>query len=127
MEWQSSNFELGVPKGMRCVLQERGVDTSSIGADQMRKTLAEMDDFKHKEFLVEHYLVDKGYIAVFLPIFHPELNPIERVWEQLKRFTKAHCKYSIQSLRKNIPDAYDSVTLENIQKSGTTCLDIWKG
>ena len=81
----------------------------------MRKTLAEMDDFKHEKSLVEHYLVDKGHIAVFLPKFHPELNPIERVWAQLKRFTKAHCKYSIQSLRKNIPDAYDSVTLENIQ------------
>ena len=31
------------------------------------------------------------------------------------RFTKAHCKYSLPSLRKNIPLAYDSVTLENIQ------------
>ena len=77
---------IGVPKGMRRVLQERGVDTSSMGADQMQKTLAEMDDFKHKKFLV---VVDKGHIAVFLPKFHPELSPIERVWTQLKRFTKA--------------------------------------
>lgn len=44
-----------------------------------------------------------------------KLNPIERVWAQLKRYTKAHCKYSLPSLRKNIPLAYDTVTLENIQ------------
>ena len=44
------------------------------------------------------------------------MNPIERVWAQLKRYTKGHCKYSIQSLHKNIPGAYDTVTLENIQK-----------
>ena len=50
---------------------------------------------------------------MFLPKFHPELNPIERVWAQLKRFTKAHCKYSLPSLGKNIPLAYDSVTIDN--------------
>ena len=44
-----------------------------------------------------------------------QFNPIERVWAQLKRYTKAHCKYSLPSLRKNIPLAYDTVTLENIQ------------
>ena len=59
--------------------------------------------------------MQKGHITVFLPKFHPELNPIERVWAQLKRYTKSHCKYSIQSLRKSIPDSYDSVSLENIQ------------
>ena len=41
------------------------------------------------------------------------VNPIERVWAQLKRFTEAHCKYSLPSLRKNIPLAYDSVTICN--------------
>jgi transposase len=86
-----------------------------------------MYDFKNETSLVEHYLVEKGHIAIFLPKFHPELNPIERVWAQLKRYTKGHCKYSIQSLRKNIPDAYDTVTLENhFKKSDIICLAIWK-
>ena len=55
------------------------------------------------------------HIPCFLQKFHPQLNPIERVWAQLKRFTKAHCKYSFPSLRKDIPLAYDSVTVENIR------------
>ena len=47
-------------------------------------------------------------------LFAPELNLIERMWAQLKHYTKAHCKYSLPVLRKNIPLAYDTVTLENI-------------
>ncbi len=45
-----------------------------------------------------------------------ELNPIERVWAQAKRYTKAYCNYSIHSLRKNIVPALESVPLESIQK-----------
>ena len=54
----------------------------------MRKTLADM---KNEKSLVEHYLMEKGHIAVFLPKFHLEINPIERVWAQLKCYTKSHC------------------------------------
>ena len=32
---QKMNFQLGVPKGMRLVLQERGINTTGMGADQM--------------------------------------------------------------------------------------------
>ena len=81
----------------------------------MRETLKKHPDFKNEKSMIEHFLVQKGHIPIFLPKFHPELNPIERVWAQFKRYTKAHCNYSIQSLRKNIPTSYDSVTLENIQ------------
>ena len=63
---------------------------------------------------METMLIKEGRIPIFLK-FHPEMNPIERVWAQLKRYTKAHYKYSLPSLRKNIPLAYDSVSLENIQ------------
>ena len=104
-----------VAKGMKMVLEERGVSTAGKGGDWMRKTLGEHLDFKTEKSMIEHMLIRKGHIPCFLPKFHPELNPIERVWAQLKRFTKAHCKYSLPSLRKNIPLAYDSVTLENIR------------
>lgn len=112
---QSMNDRHGVPKGMRQVLRERHVDASGMTAEQMRAKLAEMEDFKFEKSMIEHLLIKRGHIPAFLPKFHPELNPIERVWAQLKRYTKAHCKYTIHSLRKNIPDSYDSVSLENIQ------------
>ena len=81
----------------------------------MRKTLSDHLYFKEEKSIIEHMLCERGHV------------PVERVWAQLKRFTKAHCKYSIQSLRKNIPLAYDSVTLENIfVKYDIICLDTWK-
>ena len=93
-----------VAKGMKMVLEERGISTA-----------AKTGDFRDEKSMIERMLTERGHVPCFLPKFHPELNPIERVWAQLKRFTKAHCKYSIQSLRKKIPLAYDSVTLDNIK------------
>ena len=105
---QKMNYALRVPKGMHAVLQERGVDVSGTAAENMKKALAEMEDFKNEKSLIERFLISKGHVSVFLPKFHRELNPIERVWAQLKRFTKADCKYTLPSLRKNIPNVYDS-------------------
>ena len=102
---------------MRQVLKERGVDTTGMTTEKMRATLASMEDFKLEQSLIQHFIIKRGHIPAFLPKFHPKLNPIERVWAQLKCYTKVHCKYTIQSLRKNIPDSYKSVSLENIQKS----------
>lgn len=104
-----------VAKGMKMVLEERGVSTVGMKADQMQKVLAGHPDFKGERNMIERLLIGKGHIPCFLPKFHPELNPIERVWAQLKRFTKAHCNYTLPSLRKNIPQAYDTVSLENVQ------------
>ena len=60
------------------------IDTTRMVEDDTRKALAEMEDFKNEKYLIEHFLISKGHIPVFLPKFHPELNPIERVWVQLK-------------------------------------------
>ena len=104
-----------VAKGMKRVLEERGISTLGKGADWMRETLAKHADFRDEKSMIERMLVERGHIPCFLPKFHPELNPIERVWAQLKGFTKGHCKSTLPSLRKNIPLAYDSVSVENIQ------------
>ena len=60
-------------------------------------------------------LTEKRHIVYLLPKYHCELNPIERVWAQAKRYTRAYCNYSIQSIRKNIVPALEFVPLESIQ------------
>ena len=88
-----------------------------MNANKMREVLREHPDFKYEKSRIERYLCeDNNYIMYMLPKYHCELNPIERVWSQAKRHTKAYCKYNIQSLRKNIIPALDTVSLENIQK-----------
>ena len=81
-----------VAKGMEMVLQGRGISTHGKNKEWMQKELSEHSDFKHEKSMIETLLVQRGHTPLFLPKFHPELNPIERVWAQLKRYTKAHCK-----------------------------------
>ena len=89
-----------VPKGLKMVLE---VSTARRGADWMHETLLKHSDFRDEKSMIEH-LLRKEYAPCFLPKFH-----------QLKRYTKAHYKYSLPSLCRNIPLAYDTVSLENIQ------------
>ena len=73
----------------------------------------------NKKSSVERFLgEEKKHNVYMLPkyMYHCELNPIERVWAQAKRYSKAYCKYSIVSLRKTITPALESVTLESMQK-----------
>ena len=87
-----------------------------MNADKMREVLSSHPDFKNEKSSIERFLEEeKSHIVYMLPKFHCELNPIERVWSQSKRYTKAYCKYSIVSLRKLIIPALETVTLENIQ------------
>ena len=112
---QKMNYALGVPKGMRVVLEERGVDTHRMNAEQMREVLKSHPDFKNEKSTIERFLVEeRGHITYMIPKFHCELNPIERVWAQAKRYARAYCKYSIKSLRNTVAPALDSVTMENV-------------
>ena len=110
------NYSLGIPKGMRVVLEERGIDTRHMVGEQMRDVLRNHPDFKNEKSKIERFLEERGHIIYMLPKFHCELNPIERVWAQAKRYSKAYCKYSIKSLRNIVHPALDSVTLETMQK-----------
>ena len=113
---QKMCFNIGVPKGMKIILEERGINTDSLHKEDMQMILKNHEDFRNEKPRIIRFLEEKGHKALFLPKFHPELNPIERVWAQSKVYTKAHCKYTFPSLRNTIPVGLDSVTVENIKK-----------
>ncbi len=115
------NFNDGTPKGMKKILEERGVNTADMKKEDMQAVIRSHTDFKYEKSRIEHLLIKHGHIPIFLPKYHCELNPIERVWAQLKRYTKGHCNYSLPSLRKNIPLSCESVSLENIQNHFRKC------
>ena len=125
---QRMNYAVGVPKGMRMVLEERGISTHLMNADQMREVLRGHLDFLNEKSTIECFLVeDRGHVMCMLPKFHCELNTIERIWAQVKQYARAYCKYNIRSLRNTISSALDSVTIENMQNQlGITCLLTWK-
>ena len=44
----------------------------------------------------------------FILKFHCELNPIERVWGQSKKYTRANCDYSFKGLEETVRPALES-------------------
>ena len=44
---QKMCFALGIAKGMRQVLQGRGINTNGMNGDEMRKILAGLDDLSN--------------------------------------------------------------------------------
>jgi hypothetical protein len=64
-------------------------------AERMREELRTFDDSSCDGVpLVEEMVMDQGHMCVFIPC---ELNPIERCWCHVKKFTRAHCNGSIIS------------------------------
>ena len=68
--------DAGIPKGMKAILEERGINTSRMKADDMRAVLSFHDDFVNEKTIVEHFITDKSHTGLFLPKFHCKLNPI---------------------------------------------------
>ncbi len=106
----------GVPKGMKQVLSERGINTERMLADDMRIVLAHHEDFRKEKSLVEHFLTARGHQVFFIPKFHCELNPIERVWGQAKVYSRKYTTFTLARLCNIIRPALDSVSLDLIRK-----------
>ena len=54
-----------------------------------------MMTFEQNKTIVELYFVDKGHLVFFIPKFHCELNPIERVCGQTKRYTPSYTNFTL--------------------------------
>ena len=67
----------GTPKGMKMVLQERGVDVKGMNAEKMREKLNTYLDFSTQKNILEELVEREGH--VYFPKYHCELNPIEEL------------------------------------------------
>ena len=85
---KASEDELGVPKGIRAVLEERALIPVQWTLTKWERVWAcSQLDFKNEKLTIERFLVDgRGQIVYMLPKFHCEVKPIERVWAQAKRY-----------------------------------------
>ena len=113
----------GTPKGMKVILQERGVDTKGMRAAELREKLKTYTDFQTAKTLLEDLVEGRGHLCVFYPKYHCELSPIELVWCHAKKHTRAYANGSIVRLRKLVPEGLDNVTVELIKKFFRLCRD----
>lgn len=108
---QPMQYPNGVTKGAKTVLEERGLIKKNTGRallmrcgvckyvgglymDDKERTsccavrmLSLQLDFEEQRGLVEEVILARGHRCVFLPAFHPEINPIERYWAFCKNIT----------------------------------------
>lgn len=47
--------------------------------------------------------------VLYYPKFHCELNHIEHYWCHCKAYARHHCEYSLEKLRRRVPEALASV------------------
>ena len=115
----------GTAKGMKLVLQERGVDVTVKGfnADKMREKLGEFEDFSTQTTILEELVHSKGHICLYLPKYHCELNPIERNWCHAKKVARQYVNGSVVRLREVVPPSLESVSVEMMNKFFRTCHD----
>ena len=116
------------PKGVKWVLQERGLwvnglklkcrDRCLVGSsDCCAKRLLEVQpDFQEQCSLVQEVIEAAGHLSIFLPKFHCELNFIEYFWGAIKKYLRDNCDYTFVTLQENLPKALKSVTVGTIRK-----------
>ena len=109
---QKMVFADGTPKGMKEVLRERGVNVTKMKGDEMRATLQNIHDFKYEKTRVEKLLMGHGFRGYFFI----QLNPIERIWAESKRYTREHCNYTFKTLEATIGPSLDTISIELIRK-----------
>lgn len=117
----------GKPRGIKSVLIERGLwvdkckidckdNTSTVTTCCAKHLLAAQPDFVAQQSILYECIAKSRHLCDFLPKFHCELAPIEAFWGSSKRYTRAHCDYSITALRVTVPEALASVSVVSIRK-----------
>ena len=122
-----------VPKGIKRVLEERGLFREGLrlecrkewtdengkkhtkkgcvnGIEDCcgRRILELQPDFREQKGMVEEEVTRRGHLVMFYPKFHCELNWIEYFWGDGKRRTRQLCDYTFNGLRKTVPEVLKS-------------------
>jgi transposase len=108
---------------LRQWLTERGV----AGEEQWLRArlLEEMDRYRDKKPMVEILAEAQGHKVLFLPVHHPELNPIELVWATVKHYCgtifsnstsfKEQRQHLEESFERDITPEYCAKVYEHVQ------------
>ena len=114
-------FPDGTPKGKKCVLEERGVNTSSMNAAKMRECLSGHPDFKNQATLlqekVQHWFASISRSSIVKSILLIVIGAMQ------KKYSRAHVNGSIVRLREAVPNALETVMKEMMGKFYKMCRD----
>jgi hypothetical protein len=82
-----------------------------------RRLMYTQPDCVNAESLVEEICRERGYNVIFLPKFHPELNPIEQCWGYAKeQYRKLPASSAEDVLERNVVKVLDEIPLDVIRR-----------
>ncbi|KAL4242282.1 Ribonuclease H superfamily protein [Abortiporus biennis] len=72
----------------------------------------------HTSKSTKQWFRDHGIPLLYYPPSSPDMNPIERVWHELKRLLQLlpHPPTTVRGLQDAVRDAWDSLPIEDINK-----------
>jgi hypothetical protein len=124
----------GTQRGLKSVLEERGLYQQGMQKPQMQEVLSEQPDFAQQlpwlEETVKDVSFNRPHHIIYFPKFHCELNWIERYWGHAKKKLRRETDYKFETLKANLGTVLDSVPLETMRKYSRKCwryMDAYRG
>lgn len=69
---------------------------------------------RFKTFVIDQLLAEKGHAVLRLPPYHPDLNPIELIWSDMKKWVGSkNVSFKIDDVKRLCEEKFDSITKED--------------
>src|SRR5664280_57719 len=98
------------------------LSSSSAASDVYKRQV--MDNLSsHKVNGVREWIEKAGAEVLYLPLYSPDLNPIEKAWSKLKQLLRSAKARTKEALDKAIEEALKLITAENAHAWFKHCRD----
>jgi hypothetical protein len=107
-----------------CQLRRRAIDDldpALNGECCATALLQSQRDFQEQKGWLQEEVEAAGHSIIFYPKFHCEINFTERFWCAAKHYTRENCEYTIDGLRRTIPEAFKSIPTATISRFYMHC------
>lgn len=82
---------------------------------------------KFKTYLIDQILQSKGHLVLRLPPYHPELNPIEMIWSEIKRYVaEKNITFNLNNTKQLCEEKLSAMTASDWDKRCTHVVKIEK-
>lgn len=87
----------------------------NIPLNRLAQTVFQQDNARpHSAHATQQFLEDNSIRTTLWPAKSPDLNPIEKVWAEMKRYIRSIGPTTIPALRRAILDSWNEVVTEEL-------------
>jgi DDE superfamily endonuclease len=93
-------------KRMKAILQKHLIKSARRLVPSGQWWLLQDHDPKHDSVMAKTWIHNHGVDQIDFPAYSPDLNPIENLWNNLKRRVEAHNARNIEELKQPLYDEW---------------------